>query len=221
MEETAGTSSKGERKSKRKSGEVVLDISVNFPTCEKFQPPTKLPTLKSVLGRMRFLCRAGMGARNMKVKEAANEVGKEVYSKFYHNTICCMTLYAIIYRIEKEYKIMMEENKRVGQKGKEGSTALKKLAEQVEKKDRLFDVYLDPEKDREKRQKCEDEWGVKMSEAEFRYLEDQKTERKMECNSGVDPVWFRAVMRRQRLREVHDQEYLRAREENFRGKSLQ
>ena len=59
-----------------------------------------------------------------------------------------------------------------------------------------------------------------MTEVERKYLADQRSERKMECNNGVDPVWFRAIMRRQRERERHDEEYLRQREENFVGKSL-
>ena len=41
-------------------------------------------------------------------------------------------------------------------------------------------------------------FGVKMSDNEFKYLKDMRGKRKMECNHGVDPVWFTAVMRRQR-----------------------
>ena len=41
-------------------------------------------------------------------------------------------------------------------------------------------------------------FGVKMSDNECKYLEDMRGERKMECNNGVDPVWFTAVMRRKR-----------------------
>ena len=43
----------------------------------------------------------------------------------------------------------------------------------------------------------------------------------MECDRGVDPVWFRAVMRRQRQREAEDKEYVRQRDEDFRGKSME
>ena len=90
MEDNVGTSSKeGERHSRRLSGEEVLDINTSFPMCEKFQPPNKLPTLRSILGRMRYLC--GGGKRNMGVKEAATEVAKEVFCKYYHDSICCLS----------------------------------------------------------------------------------------------------------------------------------
>ena len=59
-----------------------------------------------------------------------------------------------------------------------------------------------------------------MTDTDRKYLADQREERKMECNNGVDPVWFRAIMRRQRERERQDEEYLRQREEAFAGKSL-
>ena len=55
---------------------------------------------------------------------------------------------------------------------------------------------------------CVKEWGVKMSEMEYIYLEDQRGERRMECNRGVDPTWYRATMRQQRLREKQDLEYV-------------
>ena len=60
-----------------------------------------------------------------------------------------------------------------------------------------------------------------MSQKEYIYLADQRKDRKMECDSGVDPVWFRAVMTKQRLRERHDLEYLRQRSEAFKGKNFQ
>ena len=33
------------------------------------------------------------------------------------------------------------------------------------------------------------------------YYEDQKGERRQECDRAVDPIWYTAMMRRQRLRE--------------------
>ena len=47
-----------------------------------------------------------------------------------------------------------------------------------------------------------------MSEMEHKYYEDQKTERKMSCSKGVDPVWYHSMMRTQRLRE-RSEEYQR------------
>ena len=71
-------------------------------------------------------------------------------------------------------------------KGKEESTAVKEHKELFTKQDELFDLYaVDPEI----RKWLEKEWGVSMSEMEYKYCEDQRTERKMFCSKRVDPVW--------------------------------
>ena len=36
----------------------------------------------------------------------------------------------------------------------------------------------------------------------------------MECDKGVDPIWYRATMKQQRIREKQDQNYIRKREEH-------
>jgi hypothetical protein len=38
------------------------------------------------------------------------------------------------------------------------------------------------------REHCQLDWGVKMSQAEKSYYEDQKIERKQHCDRAVDPV---------------------------------
>ena len=40
-----------------------------------------------------------------------------------------------------------------------------------------------------------------MSKKEELYLEDMRGERKMECGGLVDPVWYQAVMKKQREKE--------------------
>ena len=50
------------------------------------------------------------------------------------------------------------------------------------------------------------------------YLKNQRGPRKMECDMGVDPVWFRAKMKNQCLRESGDVEYVTNRENARRGK---
>ena len=37
------------------------------------------------------------------------------------------------------------------------------------------------------------------------YLEDQKSERKMECDKAIDPVWYAAMMRKQQMLECKEQ----------------
>ena len=53
----------------------------------------------------------------------------------------------------------------------------------------------------------------------FTYYEDQKGDRKIECDKAVDPVFYWATMRRERLR-ARQEEYRKERREQFSGKDL-
>ena len=81
------------RRRRRLSGEPVLDEDCHFPMLSKFNPPDKLPTVASIVGRLRMLC--GGGKRNMTRQQAVAEVSKEIESKYYHDTIHCKSLPAI------------------------------------------------------------------------------------------------------------------------------
>ena len=45
------------------------------------------------------------------------------------------------------------------------------------------------------------EWGLNMNDSEYKNYEDLKGERKMCCSNGVDPIWYKATIRAQRLKE--------------------
>ena len=62
------------KRSKRQAGEIVWDAD-HFPPSSKFQPPTKLPTTKSVIGRFRFLTMGGK--HQMKREVAISQVALE------------------------------------------------------------------------------------------------------------------------------------------------
>ena len=55
--------------------------------------------------------------------------------------------------------------------------------------------------DPDRKRQLDLEWGVKMGEMGKIYLEDQRGPRLMSCDHGVDPVFYRAWMRSQRLKE--------------------
>ena len=76
------------------------------------------------------------------------------------------------------------------------------------------------EVDKERVEGIERSWGIKMGKMEELYYEDMKSERKMECGRGVDPVWHQAIMRRQRERERME-EYRLERDKQFECKSIQ
>ena len=151
----------------------------------------------------------------MKHDEAVREVAKQVYSKWFHDTVYCLQVNAIAHRLTKLWKTFREGRRRLNEGRDEG-----KIAEEYKviasKADKLFDVGISTIQQQEK---CSADWGVKMSEAEHKYYEDQKTERKMECDKGVDPVWYCSMMRRERMRERQEQ-YRVERDQQFLFKDL-
>ena len=95
-------------KTRKSSG--GMDLNVLFPEIENFLHPTKLPVIKSVIGVMRHLM-AGGKAR-MSVKEASREVAKRVYAKWFHDTIYCISLNAVMDRLEKMWLTFKEGKRR-------------------------------------------------------------------------------------------------------------
>ena len=53
----------------------------------------------------------------------------------------------------------------------------------------------------ERRKTCEKEWGCE-DDREKEYYQDQCSQRLMECDHGVDPVWFTVTMKKRRKREL-------------------
>ena len=179
-----------------------------FPPIERFHHRAKLPTHKDVIGVMRY-----MTNKKHAINMVAQEVAKRVYSKWYHDSVFCHSLSTIRRRVDSVWKIYTDYKRR----GKETGAAADKYRELKENADKLFDVYTE---DKARQAVCEEkEFGVKMSENEYKYLEDMRGERKMECNNGVDPVWFTAVMRRQRKLEWEEAQRLEM-QSRFNFKSL-
>ena len=164
----------GSRLKTRCSG-PLLDSTVIFPLLEHFEHPNKLPTLKSVIGLLRYL------TEEKHSKEAAIlEVAKRIFCKYYHDTVCCLSVRGIEKRLEKLWGKFKEGNKRVnaGRTSGEAVEAYKKL---VKDANSLYDVAVT---DSAERVAVETKWGIKMTKNEFDYYEDMKNERKMECDRG-------------------------------------
>ncbi|KAJ8400089.1 hypothetical protein AAFF_G00401280 [Aldrovandia affinis] len=117
---------------------------------------------------IRYHLEAGIGkvTTDMAVREAA----KQIYAKYYHDTVFCMSLSTILRRVETFWKQFSEGRKRYGQKGKENSKAVKEYKELFDRKCELFDVYAE---DPAQRQSLQKEWGASMSDMEYQYYEDQ------------------------------------------------
>ena len=86
---------------------------------------------------------------------------------------------------------------------------MEKYRKLVGEADKLFDVHVNDN------EACKTEWGVRMSEKEREYYEDMKNNRLMECDHGVDPVWYTSMIKKQRAREMCDK-YRERQREQFR-----
>ena len=196
----------------RSSEPGLLASDVLFPPLAHFLHKSKLPTIRSVLGVVRNLttkkCEHGVAIR---------EVVKLVYSKWFHDTVYCLSLRTMERRLTELWKVFKDGKHSIG-KGKGDTVKVVRLyKEMVESADTLWDVYA---KDDKRWKECEKEWGVRMSDMEQRYYEDQKGPRLLECDKGVDPVWYTAMMKKQRAKERLEQ-YKVDRDKQFAFKPLE
>ena len=197
--------------STRSSG-ALLHPDVEFPILVKFKDPTKLPTYLSVIGVLRHLTES-----KLTHEEAVCEVSKLVYAKWFHDTVYCITLQGIRKKMTKIWKIFREGNKRY-REGKTSGKAIEEYTKLTKTAKKLFDIYTT---DEERIQILKDtEWKVSMSVREYQYYDDQKDKGLQECDHGVDPVWYAAIMRKQRERQ-RSEEYKRKQAEQFMGKDLE
>lgn len=100
-----------------RSAGPVYDPKFHFSPEEKFQPPNKLPTVKSVISSIRYHVKGiegGTGGRGVSVKEAIREVAKQVYSKWFCDTVCCLSLSTIERRLTEIFNVFQEGHKRKG-----------------------------------------------------------------------------------------------------------
>ena len=205
-------------KTRRESGDINPDVE--FPVLDRFQHPTKLPTYKSVIGVLQSLT-AG-GKQQVKHEDAVREVTKQVYSKWYHDTVFCLHIETVRDRMVKMWDIFREGRRRFREGRKTGS-AIDAYKALVAKKDSLYDIGYEAARTEALKQacvaRCKDEWGVTMSNKEYEYYEDQKSERRLECDHGVDPVWYVATMRKERLKRRLE-EYREQQQEQFAFKDL-
>ena len=197
------------RSSGRLAPGPVLDPDIVFPPMEKFFHPSKLPTVKSVIGVFRHFT-----LKKVPHETAVKEVVKSVYSKWFHDTVSIRTMERRLSELWKEFR---EGKKKLAEGKGDQFKVVRKYKEIVENSDTLWDVYA---KDDKRWKECEKEWGVRMSDMEHRYYEDQKGARKYDCDKGVDPVWYSAMMKKQRDREKLEQ-YRMDRDNQFAFKPME
>ena len=193
----------------RRSSGPILDPDIAFPVADCFQHKNKLPTIKSIIGLLRWYTE-----HKFSHQQAVKDVSKIVFAKWYHDTVYCISLRSIERKMTKLWGDFREGRKRWA--GKQQGKAIEKYQELVQKGDNLFDIYAD---DQDRRTVCKEEWGVSMTQREIEYYEDMKTGRLMECDHGVDPVWYTVMMRRQRKLETSEK-YKSEQQRQFQSRNL-
>ena len=203
-----GETPSGSRRSKAhtRSAGPVFAIDLAFPQLQIYSPVTKLPSLASVVGMLRYYTDPTKLGRGRTKEAGVAEVAKQVYAKWYHDSVTCITMKGLKKKLDNLLNQVKEGHKRYQQEGKESQKrkALVDYKEMVYKKDQLFDIFprkANGEKDIARQKAVEKEWGVQMGNMEEIYYEDQRTERKMECGREVDVVWYQAMMKKQRAKE--------------------
>ena len=109
-----------------------MEENVNFPPLEKFDPPDKLTTSASIVGRIRYL--SGGGKRNLAADKAIVEVSEEVEAKYYHDTVYCKSLSEITREMKKMWTIY-QEGKKLAKAGRLTLIKAKEYVELTKKKD--------------------------------------------------------------------------------------
>ena len=123
------------KKSTRSSG-PLLDPDVLFPSCKEFEHPKKLPTVKSIVSCLKYLTN-----KKYTHEQAIREVAKRVFAKYYHDTVCCLSLRGIEKRVEGIWDTFREGRRRV-REGRTTGKAIDSYKEIASKIDALFDVSV-------------------------------------------------------------------------------
>ena len=140
-----------------RSGGKIYYADVEFPAMKTYEPKSKLPTIRSVIGMLRY--HVGKGGAGKSVDIAVREIAKQVMAKWYHDTVCCKSLSTITREVEKLRSTFVNGKRRFATRGDKSlnETVLKKYLELFDNKSSLFDIY---QEDKDKRMQVEAEWGV-------------------------------------------------------------
>ncbi len=154
----------------------------------------KLPTSREVLENMLYLLCPKRAGQDQHSRDAAAGILAEILQEHWlFCNIYTLTRKAVKSRILDLYSqfitlLQTRQNRR-------NATFLTRVEDFNKDADRLFDIFC---ADETIRNNLEKSFGVKMTEQEWLFYNDQKCERKMYCEDFVDKKWLKTRERRQR-----------------------
>lgn len=195
------TSSKPTTRAAVPGADRQYDLEVAFPKISVFRPSSKLPTLGSTVGMLRFFNAQRQTKKGVRSDQASREVAKILTAKWYHDTLPCIDFESLVYRLEKLYREVITGSRDMRRTDGKKRKSVEMYKQLVAEKDKLYDIF---EENETKRKEKEQEWGVSMGKMEEIYLADMRSDRKMECGGSVDPVWYQATMKKRRQKEMEE-----------------
>ena len=212
----AGQSKGGGGAATTRSSATVFDFNTEFPPLKQFTPSDKLPDFFNVVGMLRNLLEGKGRGRGVTVDSAVREVSKEIVAKWFHDNVYHKSLDSIVKMVRNVHSTYIEGKRRLGQ-GKLESEAYKQLVELYKKKRQLFDVFPQQQ---ERIAKCQEEWGgLRMTERDRAYYDDQKGPRLMVCENRCDPLFYITWLKEQR-RQERSEKWQQEKQELFKFRSL-
>ena len=153
----------------------VLHSGDTFTSCENF-PSGVLPTERQVIERILYF-------KNFHTMDAANDVAKEVYNRW----VWCNIYPLHQYSISKKIQALIKSFTRLDRwsKKKRGESFLSEESEFLSKVDKLFDVICI---DEDQRRCLEKKHGLRMTDDDYSFYNDQKGQRIGKCLDSVVPL---------------------------------
>ena len=161
-------------------------------------PPGQLPTKRNVIEVLLYTLRPKRaGQSQLKKQDAAAIVSSLVHEHWIFCNVYTVTTHTISNRIIKLYEQFMSlVQTRIS---RQNDSFKAKASDFLDNVDTVFDVFCENER---QRKGYENDNNVKMTETEWKFLQDQRTDRKMVCDGYVDRKWLKSMQRRSKDTEA-------------------
>ena len=176
-------------KAKKTLGKVDYHERAEFPH-------GVLPTKKDIIQNMLYLLRPQRAGQAQRSKDDASHLLAQllhdhwIYCNIY--TIHGKHIHKHIFALYKEFLSLCQTRK-----GRRNKRYFQNVEDFNKQADRLFDVFCRDEAVRNRH-------GLKMTDTEFKFLDDQRSDRKMFCEDFVDRKWITMDCRSNNLQSLED-----------------